>query len=99
MPGQRQGAAHRAQFAGQGQLAGKFVAVQTVGGNLPGRGKDAECYRQIEAAAFLWQVGRGQVDRDAPLREIELPGLQCGTNPVAGLAHFDIREPDKGKRG
>lgn len=99
LPGQRQGATHGAQFAGKGQLAGKFVAVQPVGGNLPGGGEDAEGNRQVEAAAFLGQVGRGEVDGDTPLGEVELPGLQRGPDPVAGLAHFDVREPDKGEGG
>jgi len=51
--GHGQRAAHPAQLPGQGQLAGEFVLVEFVAGDLPGSGKDAECNRQIVAPAFL----------------------------------------------
>jgi hypothetical protein len=42
---------------------------ELVGGNLPGGGQNRQGDRQIEAPGFLGQIGRGEVDRDAPRRK------------------------------
>ena len=99
LAGQRQRAAYRAQFAGQRQLAGKFEGAELVAGNLPRGGQNAEGDRQVETAAFLGQIRRGEVDGDAPLGKFELAGLQRGAHPVAGFAHFHIRQPDQREGG
>ena len=65
----RQRAAYRAQFAGQCQLARKFVTFKTVGRELAGSGENAQGDRQIEPPALFRQVGRRQVDRDPPRRQ------------------------------
>jgi hypothetical protein len=49
----RQRAAHRPQFAGQGQLAGEFVARQPGGVDLSAGGQDAQGDRQVEAPRVL----------------------------------------------
>lgn len=53
LPGQGQRAAYRAQFAGERELAGKLMAGQVRGRDLPGGGEDAQCDGEVEAAAFL----------------------------------------------
>jgi hypothetical protein len=99
LPGQRQRAAYRPQFAGEGQFPGELVAVQLVGGDLAGGGEDAQGDREVEAAAFLWQVGRRQVDCDTPLGKLELPGLQCGAHAVPGFADFCVGQADQCEGG
>jgi hypothetical protein len=99
LAGQGQAAAHRAQLARQRELAGELVLGEGVGGDLPGRGQDAQGDRQIEQAALFGQVGRGEVDGDPPLGKLELAGLQRGAHPVAGFAHLDVGQPDQRERG
>ena len=55
----------------ESEFAGEFVTVEPVCRDLAGGGEDAERDRQVEAAGFLRQVGRGEVDGDAAGREFE----------------------------
>jgi len=59
----REGAAHGAQFAAQGQLTRELPARQPRGVDLAAGREDAERDRQVEAARVLGQVGRREVDR------------------------------------
>jgi hypothetical protein len=54
-----------------GQRAGEFIPVELPGGKLSRSGQDAKCDRQVEAARFLWQVGWSEVDRDAPVGDLD----------------------------
>ena len=92
LSGKGQGAVHRTQLAGEGELPGKFVACQALGRDLAGCGEDAEGDGQIKAATFLGQIGGGQIDRDASLGKFKQGGLQRGAHPIAGFAHLDIRQ-------
>ena len=61
-------------------------------------GQDAERDRQVEAARFLRQVGRREVDRDAlVVRELEAAGQQRGAHPLARLLDLGVGEADQGE--
>ena len=98
LPCQCQGTTHRPQSTGQRQLAGELVLRQCATVDLARRRQDAQRDRQIETATLLRQIGRRQIDRDAPLGKIEAAGLQRGTHPVAGLAHLGVGQADQRER-
>ncbi len=75
-----QDAIHATQRTGQSQFAQKFMIDQSLAGQLSTGDQDAQSDRQIEAAAFLRQVCRGKIDRDATGRILE-----------AGIDDRDIR--------
>ena len=64
-PGWWPGRRARAQLAGQGQLARKFMPRQPAGIDLPTGGEDAQRNRQVEPPGILGQIGRCQVHGDA----------------------------------
>jgi hypothetical protein len=66
-----QDAMHGAQFPGQSQFTREFIVLQRLSWKLGGGGEYAECDRQVEPAAFLGQIGRGEVDSDAAHRELK----------------------------
>ncbi|MCW0461863.1 hypothetical protein NB717_002931 [Xanthomonas sacchari] len=90
----RQHAVDRTQFAGQGQFAEEFVLAEHLRVKLAGGGEDAQRDRQVEAAALLGQVGRGQVDRDPPCRELVLRAEQGGADAVARFAYRRLGQAD-----
>jgi hypothetical protein len=92
--GHRQRAANRTQLSGKRQLSRELVAVQLLGRDLAGRGQDTERDGQIEAARFLRQVSRRQVDGDAARRHLEAYVLQGGADPVFCLAHLGVGQAD-----
>jgi len=87
---------HRAQLAAERKLAGELVRGQPLGVDLSGGGEDAEGDRQVEAARFLRQVGRREVDRHAlVVRKLEPARLQGGADALARLLHFGLGEADQ----
>jgi len=54
----------------------------------------AERDRQVEMAALLRQVGRRQIDRDAPAGQGQAGGDQRRTHPLLGLVHRLVRQAD-----
>ncbi len=94
--GQRCGddARHRSHGTAQGQFANKFVVGESRCWQLPGGGKNAQRDGQVEAATFLGQIGRCQVDGDTPVGKLEVGLLQSAAHPVAALAHGGFRQPD-----
>ena len=95
----RQRTAHRAQFTGQGQFAGKLIITQTAIRYLSGSGDDAQRNRQIEAARLFGQVSRCQIDGDTPRRKIKLGILQCRTHAILGFFHLDFGQADDREAG
>jgi hypothetical protein len=61
-------------------------------------GEDAERDRQVEAPAFLAQLGRCEVDRDAPRWKLEARVHERRANAVAALLHFGVGKADDGER-
>jgi hypothetical protein len=71
--------------------------MQMARGDLFGGGEDAKRNRQIEAAGFLGQVSRRQVD-GYPLRgEFEAAVLNRRADPILGFLYFSIRKANDGK--
>jgi hypothetical protein len=60
----RECAAHRTQRAGERQFTGELAMLERFGRDLTARCKNAERDRQIEAAAFLRQIGWREIDGD-----------------------------------
>jgi hypothetical protein len=56
---------HGPKLPGQGQLAHELQAQAGGGFELAGRGQDTQRDGQIEAPAFLGQIGRRQFDGDS----------------------------------
>ena len=97
--GHGQRAAYRAQLAGQRKFSRVFVFGEFAGRYLSGRGEYAECDRQIEAPAFLGQIGGSEVDCDAARGKIELAILQRGAYAVFAFLHFSFRQADNREVG
>ena len=57
-------------------------------------GEYADADSQVEAGAFLADIGRGEVDGDAPHWHLEAGVCEGGGNAVAGLAHGGVRQAD-----
>ena len=62
---------------------------------LPRRNQNADRDRQVEAARLFRQFCRREIDRDPPLREIELRILQRGAHAIAALLDFGLGESDQ----
>ena len=95
----RQCSTYRAQFSGQGEFASPFVSIKFIRGNLTCRRKYAQRDRQVEAAAFLGQIGGSEVDRDVPGGKFKLRVLQRCPYPVLAFLHFRFRQPTMVKLG
>ena len=90
----RQHAGDRGDRAVERQLAEHGEAVERVGRDRPDRRHDAERDRQVVMAAFLGQVGRGEVDGDALGRQREPGGDQRRAHPLARFGDRLVGEPD-----
>jgi len=66
---------------------------------LPGRGEDAQCDGQIEAPAFLGQIGGGEVDGDAARRKSNWQFWQRGAHPIFAFLDLGFRQTDDGEIG
>ena len=83
-----------AQFAGQRQFADEFILVQCLRIDGAVGCQNAECQRQIETAAVFGQIGRRQIDRDAPVGKLQLRAGDGGTDAVAAFTHRRFRQTD-----
>ena len=92
-PGHRVQRAVQREFAEGGEFP-DFLAGQHVHG-----GQHGERDRQVEMAAFLQQVGRGEVDQHPFWRQREAHGGQGGAHPLARLAHRLVRQADHQEGG
>ena len=63
------------------------------------RRQNADEHRQVIQTAGLAHIGGGQVDRDAPVRELEAQVLDGGTHAVRTFPHGGIRQAHHGKFG
>jgi hypothetical protein len=90
-PGDRADPPVQRQLA-EGGVAGQFVARQHTHGRQQGQ-RD----RQVEVAAFLLQVGGGEVHGDALQRQRQAEGGQRRAHPLAALAHRLVGQPDDGE--
>jgi len=96
--GRWQDALHRTQRAGKRQLAQAFDVVQAVGGNLSTGGEDAQGDGQVETPAILGQIGRGEIQGDAPRGEVEAGRQDGAAHAVLAFLHGGFRQADQGQR-
>src|SRR5689334_12602104 len=97
--GDREGAADRADLAGQRELADDRAAGHRVDRQLGRGGEYGEREREVEGGAHLAQVGRREVDRDPLERELE-PGVDDRrADALASLADRLVREAHDRERG
>ena len=89
-----QDAGHRRQRAVERDLAERDVAGQLVLRQNLHFGEQPERDRQIEMAAFLEDVGRREVYRDAARRQRETERRQRGAHPLARLGDRLVRQAD-----
>ena len=66
---------------------------------MSGRGEDAERDGQIEAPAFLGQIGGSEIDGDAARGKIELAVLQRGAHAILAFFDFGFRQTHDGEVG
>ncbi len=88
--GHRQHAGHGAHAAVQSQFAHQQEAAQVVGPQRAVSAQDADGDGQVEARAFLLQVGGSQVDGDEGGRNQVAGVLDGGAHAVAALAHRGV---------
>ncbi len=74
------------------------VWSNAVAGNLAGSNQQPDGDRKIVGRAFLAQIGRRQVDGNAPVRKREAGVLHRGLNAFAAFLHGGIRQADNNKR-
>ena len=90
---------HRADGTVQGEFPQKQVACEPIRFDGPGGGQDADSDGEIEAGAFLSEVGGGQVHGDALHREDKTAVADGGADPIATLSDRGVGEPNGGKGG
>ena len=89
-----QDAGDRGDRAVERELAEHGEAGERVGRDRPDRRHDAERDRQVVVAAFLGQVGRGEIDGDALCRQREAGGDQRRAHPLARFGDRLVGEAD-----
>jgi len=98
--GQRQGPAHRAQFTGQRQFARTFTGRQALRAQHPGCGQHPQRDGQVEAAAFLGQLGWRQVDGDALVVRVgQAALLQRRAHTFAAFLHLGLGQAHQHEAG
>ena len=83
----------------QGQLAHGGVRPERARRKLVRGGEDGQRNRQVEAGALLAQVGRRQVDGDAPERPLQLGRDDTAADALLGLLAGAVGQPDDGEGG
>ncbi len=91
----RQHPGNRGDRAVEGEFAKYGVAGERVSRDRADRRHDPQRDRQIVMAAFLRQVGRGEVDRDALGRQRQPRRDQRGTDALLALADRLVRQADE----
>ena len=92
-------AADRPQIPSERELAGEFVFVEAICGQLPGGGQYAKGDGQVETPALLGQVGRREVDREPARGKFETRVHQRRAYPVAAFLYLGLGEADDGETG
>ena len=91
--GDGQRSANGLQTPVESQFPHQHVASEFLGYDGAVGGQDGDGQRQVEATAFLAEVGGGHVDGDVGLRKLETVVQQGGGNAVAALAHGLVAQP------
>jgi len=91
MPGTPRTLPSKPQLAHSKELAQIAVQERTL------RAQNADSDRQIEAGAFLLQVGRRQIDGDVGGRQRKAGVADRCANTIAAFAHGSVRQSDSRK--
>jgi hypothetical protein len=91
-------AGDRRDRAVEAELAEHCEAVERVGRNGADRRHQPERDGQVVVAAFLGQVGGGEIDGDAARRQREAGGGQRRAHPLARFRHRLVGQPDHEER-
>jgi hypothetical protein len=97
--GDGKNAADPTQAPVERELADCGRPFERVTGQLVGRRKQGQRDGQIEAGTLLAQLRRGEVDRDAPFRELQLGGGDSTPDPLARLLTRTVGEADDREAG
>jgi hypothetical protein len=93
----RQHAGYRRHLAVEAEFAQRDIAGDRVLGDDPHRCQQAERDRQVEMAAFLQQIGGGEVDGDPLRRQAEPHRRQGCAHPLAALGDGLVGQADDGE--
>ena len=97
--GDREDAADTPHAAVEGELADGGVPLELVVRHLARRREHGERDRQVEPGAFLAQLRRREVDRDAAAGELELGREDAAADALPGLLAGAVGEPDDREGG
>ena len=89
--------ATRAQLAAEGQLAEDRPAVDALRGHLAAGDEQAARRREVVSRSRLREVRGREVDRDAPVRELEAGVADRGVHALARLTHGGVAAADDGE--
>jgi hypothetical protein len=95
----RQGPADRHNPSVEAQLSQRRPAVQRIGRDHPHGGQKRQGDGQVEMAAFLGQVGGGQIGDDAPRRKGQSDPGKGPAHPLAAFGHRLVGQADQGEAG
>ena len=81
------------------KLAEHAIVLDRVRRDGADRDHQSERDGQVVMAAFLREVGRGEIDGDALRRQRQADGVQRAAHPLAALGHGLVGEADDGEGG
>ena len=90
----RQRAGDRCDGAVERQFADRDEVAELVARQRAERRHQGKRDRQVVVAAFLGQVGRGEIDDDPLVRQRQAAGMERRRYPVAALVHGLVRQAD-----
>jgi hypothetical protein len=97
--GDREHTSDSAQPAVERELADRGSSLERAARQLLRRGKKRERDGQVEPGSLLAQLGRREVDGDAPLREVQLGGGDPRADALTGLLARAVGEADDREAG
>ena len=92
-------AAHAPEAAVESELSDGGRALERAPRQLLRGGEHGQRDRQVEAGAFLAQLGGREVDGDAPVREAQLCGRDPAADALPGLLAGPVGEADDREAG
>src|SRR3990172_7398460 len=93
----RQRTMNRSQFSGQRQLTEKFITVEFGGGKLPRCRQNAKRNGKVEAPAFFWKIGGGEIDGDTARGKFEIRVEQRRAHAILTFLYRRLRQADDRK--
>jgi hypothetical protein len=72
----------------------KVKAICIIWIDLPSGRKYGCCYREIKRGAFLWHIGRSEIDRYAGMWPLKTGRFDCMPQPFAAFLHGRSSQTD-----